>query len=184
MKVISLWAKRIRRLFFLFICHFSYSGCMGELCEDFKRYHLSSIAVILAFPFALFSWYLRRLWQVWCIKQLKRNFNCWLAYIFNVSCNTDPLPIHPSPLPSPPPPSSMVNLALDLFCIVLLENYIIYLSQSRWRIFSCMFSMQIPRLKIEHFSIEYRKSVKTNLYKERPRSAKRIQSKIMLRASK
>ena len=36
--------------FFLFICHFSFSGCMGELCEDFKRYHLSSIAVILAFP--------------------------------------------------------------------------------------------------------------------------------------
>ena len=36
--------------FFLFICHFSFSGCIGELCEDFKRYHLSSIAVILAFP--------------------------------------------------------------------------------------------------------------------------------------
>ena len=35
--------------FFLFICHFSFSGCMGELCEGFKRYHLSSIAVILAF---------------------------------------------------------------------------------------------------------------------------------------
>ena len=46
--------------FFLFICHFSFSGCIGELCEDFKRYHLSSIAVILAFPFALFSWYLQR----------------------------------------------------------------------------------------------------------------------------
>ena len=52
--------------FFLFICHFSFSGCIGELCEDFKRYHLSSIAVILAFPFALFSWYLQRVFFLKC----------------------------------------------------------------------------------------------------------------------
>ena len=52
--------------FFLFICHFSFSGCIGELCEDFKRYHLSSIAVMLAFPFALFSWYLQRVFFLKC----------------------------------------------------------------------------------------------------------------------
>ena len=41
--------------FFPFICQCSCSVCNGELCADFKRYHLFSVAVILAFLFALFS---------------------------------------------------------------------------------------------------------------------------------
>ena len=63
--------------FFLFICHFSFSGCIGELCEDFKRYHLSSIAVILAFTFALFSWYLRRVFFFKCNFLIKQKDKHW-----------------------------------------------------------------------------------------------------------
>ena len=63
--------------FFLFICHFSFSGCIGELCEDFKRYHLSSIAVILAFTFALFSWYLRRFFFFKCNFLIKKKDKHW-----------------------------------------------------------------------------------------------------------
>ena len=54
--------------------------------------------------------------KVWCIKMLERKFSCWLAYIFNVGCHAEPLP--------PPPlrlPSSVVDPALHLSCIMFLE---------------------------------------------------------------
>ena len=88
--------------------------------------------------------------KVWSIKLLERKFSYWLGYIFNVSSYADPLTLlHGEP------------------CITSLLYYVSWKlhhpSQSRWKIFSFMFSMQILRLKIEHFSTEYRKSVKTNL---------------------
>ena len=61
--------------FFPFICQCSCSVCIGELCADFKRYHLFPVAVILAFLFALFSWYLRRSIR-------KNNFNWSSSFLY------------------------------------------------------------------------------------------------------
>ena len=51
--------------FFLFICQFSCSGCIGELCEDFKRYHFfrcSDARVPFCFILLISNYVLKNVW--------------------------------------------------------------------------------------------------------------------------
>ena len=65
--------------FFLFICQFSCSGCIGELFEDFKRYHLFSRCSDTRVPFCFIF-----LISISCFKESisQNNFNWSSSFLY------------------------------------------------------------------------------------------------------
>ena len=65
--------------FFLFICQFSCSGCIGELFEDFKRYHLFSRCSDTRVPFCFIF-----LISILCFKESisQNNFNWSSSFLY------------------------------------------------------------------------------------------------------